>query len=265
MLPANSLIPIHDENPTSRFSWLTVALIAINVLVFFTQPSFGQPDPRSPEAVCAVSQYFYQWGTVPWEVTRGETPPPPSEVPTGLRDAYQICEIPQNIAGKSIYLSLVTSMFIHGGFMHIAGNMLFLWVFGNNIEDRLGKVRFILFYLICGVAAALAHVYGNTGSAIPTVGASGAVAGLLGAYLILFPRARITTILPLFIIWQVIKVPAIVVLGLWFVSQFLIGAGQQLGGAGVAWLAHVGGFVAGIILIIPFGGRRKNTREAPVW
>ena len=149
--------------------------------------------------------------------------------------------------------------------MHIAGNMLFLWVFGNNIEDRLGKVRFILFYLICGLAAALAHVYGNTGSAIPTVGASGAVAGLLGAYLILFPRARITTILPLFIIWQVIKVPAVVVLGLWFVSQFLIGAGQQLGGAGVAWLAHVGGFLAGIILIIPFGGRRKRIQEAPVW
>lgn len=256
VLGANSLIPIHDENPTRSFSWLTAAIIVLNVLVFLMEPSLGQPDPRNPAKACELTEFFYQWGTVPWEVTRGQTPPPNEEVDPSLRELYQFCEISQHVGGKSIYLSLVTSMFLHGGIIHIAGNMLFLWVFGNNIEDRLGKVRFLIFYLLCGVLAALAHVYGNSASTVPTVGASGAVAGLLGAYLVLFPRARITTILPLFFFWQIIKLPAMVVLGIWFLSQFLIAGAQQLGGSGVAWLAHVGGFAAGVALIIPFGGRR---------
>lgn len=258
VLPANSLIPIHDENPTQSFSWLTVVIIVLNVLVFFMEPALGSPDPRNPEQACAVTEFFYEWGTVPWEVTHGQSPAPPDQVEPGLRELYEFCEIPQQIQGKNVLFSLVTSMFLHGGILHIGGNMLFLWVFGNNIEDRLGKVRFAIFYLVCGVLAALAHVYGNASSAIPTVGASGAVAGLLGAYLILFPRARITTILPIFIFIQFIKLPAVAVLVIWFLSQFLIPGQQPVGGAGVAWLAHVGGFVAGMILIIPFGGRKTR-------
>ncbi|MGH2771772.1 MAG: rhomboid family intramembrane serine protease, partial [Actinomycetota bacterium] len=165
------------------------------------------------------------------------------------------------LEAKSVIASMFTSMFLHGGLLHLGGNMLFLWVFGNNIEDVLGKVRYVVFYLLAGLAATMAHVLANPASEVPTVGASGAISGLLGAYLILFPHAQVTTLVPLFIFIQFMQLPAIVVLALWFVSQFFIGAGQQAGGAGVAWVAHVGGFVAGMILIFLLGGWAKRQRE----
>jgi membrane associated rhomboid family serine protease len=240
VVPATSLLPIHDENPTRTFSYLTVALIAINAVLLFITPGLGLAD--SP----ALREFFCRLGVVPYELT-GKAASPPVFCPPGL------------IPDKSVYASLVTSMFLHGGPIHLAGNMLFLWIFGNNIEDTLGRVRFLLFYLVTGVIAGYSHVLVNQASAIPTVGASGAVAGLLGAYIVLFPRARVTTLVIFYYI-TTIRLPAVAVLGIWFVSQFLIGAGQQLGGSGVAWMAHVGGFVAGAVLIWVFGGRRRARR-----
>ncbi len=246
MLGATSLIPIHDDNPTRRLSVITIAIIAVNVVFFFMEPQLGQSQ------TCELGQFFFKWGVVPQEVSSGEQLTGP------------ICEgVP--LLQKSIYLSLITSMFLHGGILHIAGNMLFLWVFGNNIEDVLGKIRFIIFYLLTGLLASLAHVFANVDSVVPTIGASGAVAGLLGAYLVLFPRAKVHVIVPIpyliFILGRM-RVPAVVVLGLWFASQFFIGQGQQSGG-GVAWVAHVGGFIAGAILIFVFGGWARRPRPRP--
>ncbi|MDQ4148700.1 MAG: rhomboid family intramembrane serine protease [Actinomycetota bacterium] len=260
MVPGTSLIPIHDENPTSTFSYLTALLIAVNVVIlFFVQPNFGQ-DLACPRGFtecaiqrCRVQQFFYEWGLVPDEVTDG------SQLTGSVCPGFPLRD-------KSVLGSIVTSMFLHGGILHLGGNMLFLWVFGNNIEDRLGRVKFLLFYFVVGIAAGLAHVLANPDSQIPTVGASGAVSGLLGAYMVLFPRAHIHAILPIPILWLLlgrIRLPAFVVLGMWFVSQFFIGQGQQPGEGGVAWVAHVGGFIAGAILIFVFGGWRERQRPQP--
>lgn len=255
MLPGTSLIPIHDENPTSSFSYVTVALIIANIAVtLLLTPSFGQERGcRDTECVvqqCSLAQFYYRWGVVPEEITQGE------QVEGSLGGECRSFFLQP----KSIFLSLITSIFVHGGFLHLAGNMLFLWVFGNNIEDRLGRVKYLLFYMATGLLATLAHIAFNAGSQIPTVGASGAVAGLLGAYIVLFPRARIHTVVPipiLFFLIGRIKLPAYLVLAIWFASQFFIAGGQQAGGGGVAWVAHVGGFIAGAILIFAFGGWRK--------
>ena len=152
-------------------------------------------------------------------------------------------------------------MFVHAGPLHIAGNMLFLWVFGNNIEDTLGPGRYLIFYLLCGVIAGLVHTALNASSVYPTVGASGAIAGVLGAYLVLFPRARVLTIA----FFVIVPLPAVLVLGLWFVLQLFTGPSQQIGGGGVAWGAHVAGFIAGAILVLLFGGRgrARERREVP--
>jgi len=256
MLTGNALIPIHDENPTESFSYITVALIVLNVAAFFLlTPNFGREqrcfDRQCLIEQCALQQFFYRWGTVPAEVAEGEQL-------TG--DLGGGCFLQP----KSVSLSLISSLFLHGGFLHLAGNMLFLWVFGNNIEDRLGRFRYVLFYLVTGLAGSLAHIAVNTGSPIPTIGASGAISGLMGAYVVLFPHARIHTVVPipiLFFIFGRIRLPAYAVLGIWFVSQFFIGGGQQPEGGGVAWVAHVGGFVAGMVMIFVLGGWRKKPRE----
>lgn len=249
MLPANSLIPIRDDNPTHTTSWVTLGIIAANIYVFFfVQFPLGQG--------CRMLSFLYEWALVPAEITSGRelTGPlggPLASCPNAL------------VEDKSVYASLFSSMFLHGGFLHLGGNMLFLWVFGNNIEDTLGKWRYVVFYLATGVLAGLAHVLVNPDSLIPTVGASGAVSGLLGAYIILFPHAQVTTLIPIFIFLQFVRIPAGIFLGIWFVYQFFIGAGQQLGGAGVAWMAHVGGFVAGMILVFAFGGPARRRRRGP--
>ena len=238
MIPSTSLIPIHDDNPTRGFSYVTAGIIAINVLVLFFEPHLGSGN--SPE----VANFFYRWGLVPWEITHGH--------PVALSGCFGAC-----FPHKNIYLAIFTSMFLHAGVVHLAGNMLFLWIFGNNIEDTLGRVAFLAFYLVCGVLAALSHVALNPSSIFPTVGASGAVAGVLGAYLVLFPRARVLTGIVLIVYIQFIRLPAAVVLGFWFVFQLFTGASQQIGGGGVAWAAHVGGFLAGAALIFLFGGRSR--------
>jgi len=151
-------------------------------------------------------------------------------------------------------------MFLHGGFVHLIGNMWYLWIFGDNVEDRLGRVKFIIFYLICGIGSAIVHVYFNSQSEVPCVGASGAIAGVLGAYMVTFPRARVLVLIPLFIVWQTIELPAIIVLGFWFLIQFFSGTASisSTHGGGVAWWAHIGGFVLGVILIKLFPKSRRQ-------
>ncbi|MDH5650167.1 MAG: rhomboid family intramembrane serine protease, partial [Gammaproteobacteria bacterium] len=159
--------------------------------------------------------------------------------------------LPPELALIPSSLTLLTSMFLHGGWMHLIGNMLYLWIFGNNIEDAMGHGRFIIFYLLCGVIAALAHAIPNAGSAVPMIGASGAISGVLGAYLLLYPHARVLVLLPLGFFSQLIRLPAVLVLGFWFVLQLISSAISTSKTGGVAWGAHIGGFVAGMVLI-PF-------------
>ena len=216
------LLPLHDDNPLKniRFQYVTVAVIAACVAVFVYQLSLGG---RAEEA------FIFGFGAIPAVV-------------------FGIKELPDGMAAAPAVLSLVTSMFLHGGFMHLAGNMLFLWVLGDNVEDALGHRRFVVFYLLTGLLAALAHAATNPASTVPMIGASGAISGVIGAYLMLHPKARIKTLISYFIVW----LPAYVVLGFWIGYQFL-SASMAAGGAGggVAWWAHIGGFIAGVILIIP--------------
>ena len=233
------MIPIHDNNPTHRTPIVTIALIATCVLVFFWQASLG---PHAGQAA------VYSFGFIPALLfTDASLPPELAVVPAGA--------------------TLFTSMFLHGGFMHLAGNMLYLWVFGNNIEDVCGHPRFLLFYLLCGVAAAFAQALPNPASEVPMIGASGAISGVLGAYLLLFPHARVYVLVPFFIFWTY-QVPAGWLLGFWFLFQLWSGLASDPTQPGVAFWAHIGGFLAGMVLIFLFrdrrftigGGRRASMR-----
>ncbi len=208
-------IPLKDENPTSRFPYVTVFFIGLNILIFFYQI-------LSPQG---LQYYVYKMGAIPYEITHFKT----------------LSFFPR----ISPPLSLITSMFLHGGLFHLFGNMLYLWIFGNNIEDFLGPIRFVLFYLFSGLGASLTHIIFNPNSQVPMIGASGAIAGVLGAYLILYPGAKVLTLVFLFFFIRILPIPAAVILGLWFLAQVLnIGLG-----GGVAWFAHIGGFLIGIGLI----------------
>jgi len=229
------LIPIRDLNPHKRFPVVTLGLIAANVLAYLA---------TSDGLIGLSEQAAVQYGAIPCDVV-GQCPAISQQ-------------LEQFFPSRSSSLSVLTSMFMHGDILHLGFNMLFLWVFGNNVEDRLGRIRFPIFYLVTGLAAAFAHIAVNTGSNVPIVGASGAISGILGGYAVLWPRATIISILPLGFFFTTIRTPAWVALGLWFVVQVfgsLAGLGQ-LGGGGVAFLAHIGGFVAGLALIIPFGAGR---------
>ncbi len=224
------MIPIRDDNPTTITPVVTVGVIAVNVFAFIYQLSLG----RQGDAFVGV------FGAVPSALFGGESGSP---VPATL--------------------TLFTSMFLHGGIMHIGGNMLYLWIFGNNIEDVMGHGRFIVFYLLCGVAAAYAHAITAPDSLVPMIGASGAISGVLGAYLLLFPHARVLTLIPFGIFTRMDYIPAAWVLGFWIVLQFFNGTlslGQD--GGGVAWFAHVGGFLAGMALIHLFVRRRPRRDRA---
>jgi membrane associated rhomboid family serine protease len=216
------VIPLHDDNPTERTPIVTMAIIAVCVLVFFYQASL---PPRIGEA------FVFQYGAIPSLV-------------------FGHAALPEEVAAVPAVMTLITSMFLHGGWMHLIGNMLYLWVFGNNIEDVMGHARFILFYLVCGIAAALSHAATEPSSQIPMVGASGAISAVLGAYLLLFPRAHVLVLIPGI---GMTRVAAGIVLGMWFVTQ-LISGGMSMGakGGGVAFFAHIGGFVAGMALIAFF-------------
>ncbi len=223
------MFPLKDHNPTRRTPVVTIALVAINVVVFLYEMTLGD----------SLSRFVAAYGVVPYEIVH-------------FADLVGTHGGPfEHAAGPPFLpLTLLTSMFMHGSVMHIFGNMLYLWIFGNNVEDLMGRVKFIVFYLACGVAAGFAHILSNPGSTTPTVGASGAVAGVLGAYLVTYPRARVLTavVIPFFI--RLIEVPASLLLLLWFVMQSLqgflsLGAREVTGG--VAWFAHIGGFVAGML------------------
>lgn len=220
------MIPLHDDNPTAITPALTIGLIVACVLVFLWQLSLG---PAAERAIYALGV-----------------------VPAVLFDAR---DLPPDVALVSPAFTIVTSMFLHGGFLHLAGNMLYLWIFGNNVEDAMGHVRFIIFYLVCGAAAVFAQALPNPDSTVPMIGASGAISGVLGAYVLLYPHARVLVGIPFGFYVHLTRIKAGWVLGLWFFMQLLSSAFQE-GEAGVAWYAHMGGFVAGMALI-PFFKRRE--------
>ena len=227
------MFPIGDQNDHAGVAFVTIALIVMNVIAFLNE--INRPEQ-------AVQAFIFAWGVVPREFATATDPPPLIPFP--------------------FWSTLLTSMFLHGGWGHLGGNMLFLWIFGDNIEHRLGHVRFVVFYLACGLAASLAHIMFNSGSSLPAVGASGAISGVLGGYLLMFPRNRVYVLT-----WGgVMAVPAIFMLGLWIVTQFVNGVGRiavtnQSGG--VAYMAHIGGFVAGLILAPLFGRGRAPAVTAP--
>ncbi len=222
------MIPLHDDNPTTLTPIITIGLIVVCSLVFLWQVSL---PPLAGEVA------IYAYGLIPAVFLGGQALDP------------EIARIPAE-------LSVITSMFLHGGWLHLIGNMLYLWIFGNNIEDAMGHARFVAFYLLCGIAAAFTQALQDPSSTIPMIGASGAIGGVLGGYLLLYPRARVLVLIPLGFFMYTVRIPALFVLGFWFVLQFLqsVMAGDQAGG--VAYWAHIGGFVAGMVLIVPF--RKKN-------
>jgi len=232
---SRSLIPIKDINPTERFAFVTLFFIVLNVAVFLYELMIG------PEA---GELFIDSFALVPKRLFSGVT---------------------ETSATVPIGATLVTSMFLHGGFLHIGGNMLYLWIFGNNVEDSMGHIRFIVFYLGCGIIASYIHALANASSTVPMIGASGAISGILGAYLLLYPRARVLTLIAFGLYIRTVEVPAMFVLGFWFILQFLNAILSTGTGGGVAWYAHVGGFVAGMLLIgifkrhgVPWGGRKRD-------
>jgi membrane associated rhomboid family serine protease len=242
-----SLIPISDENPTRRTPVITLVLIALNIFTFF----FIQPNPPLwfTDTPPREERFYYETAPLPCQFE--------DECPASITGSTgQAIDIPERTLGEFV-LSLVFSAFLHGNLLHIGGNMLFLWVFGNNVEDFLGHFKYILFYLVGAIGSGFAQVLTNLGSEVPAIGASGAVAAVLGAYFVLYPRARVNVLVPIIFIWTVLQLSAFVVLGLWFLTQFLI---EQ---PGVAWQAHAGGFVVGALVILILGGRPHPRR--PVW
>lgn len=232
------MIPLYDENPRRSVPVMTLALIAANVVVFLWQATAG------------LEQYTY--AMVPSLVTGAG--------PGMIRDGNDVYRMAH--AAIPAWMTIFTSMFMHGGIMHIAGNMLYLWIFGDNIEENLGKVRFLLFYLACGVIASVAHIMMGPSSPIPTVGASGAIAGVMGGYILLHPNVGIKALIPLGLYSTITTVPAWVMLGLWFAYQLVLQMLDSGQGGGVAYAAHVGGFIAGLVLVKMFAVGRP-TQYAP--
>lgn len=225
------MFPLRDENPTELVPFVTVLFIAANALAWLFLQGAGAGD-AFVGSLCA-------YGTIPGELTGRLAPG--MTVPLGPEHACR--------TGGLTFETVVTSMFMHGGWMHLIGNMWFLWVFGNNIEDSMGHVRYVVFYLLCGVLASAAHVLTNPGSGVPTVGASGAISGIMGAYLVLYPKVRVHTLVYFGIFVRVIPMTALAVLAIWFGLQLLSGTLASGAAGGVAFWAHVGGFVAGVALI----------------
>lgn len=223
------MFPLHDDNPTTIQPIVTIGLIIICSLVFLWENSL------SAEAMQAA---IYSYGVIPATLFEGK-------------------QLPGELMIVSPTTTLLTSMFLHGGWMHLLGNMLYLWIFGNNVEDAMGHGRFIVFYLLCGFLAAMAQSLPNTASEIPMVGASGAIAGILGAYILIYPKAKVLVVIPLGFFLQTLRLPAMIVLGFWFLLQLINTAASSGGsGGGVAFGAHLGGFVAGMALI-PFFKHRE--------
>jgi membrane associated rhomboid family serine protease len=282
------LIPLRDNLPTDNFPVVTLVIIAVNVFVFlFLQgPSFSLSAGDNVETEPVV-----EYGAVPYRLTNPDkecelalvgiqeqapgqfvaVPGQESLVCEGTEEYQAVQESPENVPIRDIdqppaYLTIFSSMFMHGGWLHIIFNMLFLWIFGNNVEDSMGKVRYVAFYLLGGIAAALAQVAVAPDSTVPLVGASGAIAAVLGGYALLYPHARVLTLFFLFFIF-ILEIPAMVLLGLWILLQFLPAVGQlattDLDGGGVAYWAHIGGFIFGLAAIKLFAKRRSTRYGEP--
>ena len=218
------MFPIRDHNPSQSLPVVTYALIAINVAVFLYGLAFVTTSAQ-------INQQYFDYAMIPARISMGEG-----------------------------YSTLITSVFLHAGFMHLAGNMLFLWIFGDNMEDEMGSLPFLVFYLVCGVGATLAQYAADPASQVATVGASGAIAGVMGGYLLLFPKAKVDILIILIIIFRIIPVPAFIMLGLWFGLQLLQSLGSDPNGGGVAYWAHSGGFIIGAILTLPLWLKLGGTR-----
>jgi membrane associated rhomboid family serine protease len=219
------MIPLKDKIQRRHFPFITLVLIIANIAFFIYEVSLGKN----------LDNFLLNFSVVPYNIYKS--------VQTGNLNPLA-------------YLTLLTSLFLHGGWLHLGGNMLYLWVFGDNVEDKLGGMRFLFFYLLCGLTASALHIYIDPLSRVPVIGASGAISGVLGAYLLMFPKARIVTLIPIFIFIQIAELPAYLLLGFWFILQFFSGM-LSLGspvseGGGVAWWAHIGGFISGMILLFPF-------------
>jgi membrane associated rhomboid family serine protease len=227
------MIPLKDMTPRRSFPAVTLLLIAANAALFAYQLSLG---PHASDALIKT------YGLIPYKIE------------AALRGSHYT-------AGQAL-LPLFTCMFLHGGFLHIIGNMLFLWIFGGNVEDRFESFPFLLFYLFCGVGSGIAQVLFSWGSHVPSIGASGAISGVLGAYIVLFPGSRILTLVPIIVIWWTIRLPAFIFIGLWFALQFLSGLNSldprfAPNAGGVAWWAHIGGFLLGAVIALPLRAERR--------
>jgi membrane associated rhomboid family serine protease len=241
------MIPLRDDNPTEIFPLITMLIIAICVAVWVWVEGAGTNMDALAGSICAL-------GAIPAEIT-------------GARLGGEIELGPQLVCtlGGLRWGALFTSMFLHGSWMHLIGNMWFLWIFGNNVEDSMGHLRFVVFYVLSGLVAAGAHVVSAPTSAVPTVGASGAISAIMGAYALLYPRARVMTLIPIFFFIRIVPLPAWMMLGYWFLIQILSAGVDGPGGGGVAFWAHIGGFVAGLLLIVPFRNPRLvNAKRAHV-
>ena len=260
------VLPLHDDNPVRRPPVLTYLLILLNLGVFLLSPTARDPLLRGQQtvaSVCEQTSFFDRYGAIPRELFTNRQLPPRR---IGVSTDEGVVACPVQRYDKIPVLSVLYAMFLHGGWLHLLGNMLFLFIFGNNVEDRLGRFRFLGFYLLCGYAATYGFALSDVTSTTTLVGASGAVAGVLGAYLLLYPRARVTSIVPPFFFLP-FRLPAWVVLGLWFLLQYWYSAGAAVGsGAGVAYLAHVIGFLVGVALVVPLRNRRPPPPVYPqVW
>lgn len=241
------MIPVGDTIRSRSFPYVNLAIIILNLIVFIYELSLGGESR---------DQFLCDWGEVPRAIV--DFLFPPDRVEQGIGP----CGFYSSEQEADVLLSPFTSMFLHAGWLHILSNMLFLWIFGDNVEDALGHVRYLFFYLVCGLGAAAAHIFFNADDLIPAVGASGAIAGVMGAYLVLYPRANIAVVIPFLILFGAFYVPAIFLIGLWFLLQLMSGIasiGYATGGeGGVAWWAHIGGFVVGMLLITLFRPQRRS-------
>jgi membrane associated rhomboid family serine protease len=243
------MIPVGDSLRSRTFPFVNYIIIAVNITVFLYELMLqSQRIGPNRNAPTELDEWVAKWGTVPCRVT---------DSCSGLNGRFvdQLSNVPFD------WVQLLASQFIHGGLLHIAGNMLFLWIFGDNIEDAMGHVRYLVFYLLCGVIAGLAQVASDPNAVVPSVGASGAIAGVLGAYLVTYPRASVQVVIPIIFIPFFTRLPAVLMMGFWFLSQ-LIGVGSVAdvrgGEGGVAYWAHIGGFLAGMALVFFFRGRERS-------
>ena len=249
------MFPLKDNIPTESFPVVTVALMVINVLAyfFFQHGEITLGDPSNAAYVNNLWDYAY----IPRELTDGVQCQPAGSV--GVRCTHEDSGLP------ALYITVFTSLFMHGGLLHLAGNMLFLWIFGNNVEDSMGPVKFLIFYLLAGLAATGLQTVIDTSSAVPNIGASGAIAGVLGGYLLLFPRARVVTVIFIIFFFTIVELPAMIFLVIWFGQQILFGyLGLTSGtgdGGGVAYFAHIGGFAFGLLAIRLFASERRRQRQ----